>query len=155
MPHNKLLGFTEKLVHIKYFIFILSILSFSSFANDIIEFWAAEPEYLKTVKINVSQLYNENPDLHVIEFSIKRDPTKIESESEYFIYLKALDKADITRDPDPAVQAWAKSEGIEANEIAVYSAIFKLPKGEFKPYMLSVIQSRTFLHNKWAELVKP
>ena len=69
------LGFTEKLVHIKSFIFILSILSFSSFANDISEFWAAEPEYLKAVKINVSQLYNENPDLHVIEFSIKRDPT--------------------------------------------------------------------------------
>jgi len=142
-------------VHIKSIILIISILSFSSFANDISEFWAADPEYLKTVKINVSQLYNKNPDLHVIEFSIKRDPTKIESESEYFIYLKALDKADITLNLEPAVQAWAKSEGIEANEIAVYSAIFKLPKGEFKPYMLSVSQSRTFLNNKWAALVKP
>jgi len=149
------LGFTEKLVQIKFIIFIISLLSFSSFANDINEFWAAEPEYLKVVKINVSQLYNKNPDLLVLEFSIKRDPTNIESENEYFIYLKAIDKADITSDPDPAVQAWAKSEGIEANEIAVYSAIFKLPKGEFKPYMLSVIQSRTFLNNKWAELVKP
>jgi hypothetical protein len=155
LPLNGALGFTEKLVHIKSIIFIISLLSFTSFANDISEFWAAEPEYVKTVKINVSQLYNENPDLHVIEFSIKRDPTKIESEDEYFIYLKVLDKADITKDPDPAVQAWAKSEGIEANEIAVYSATFKLPRGEFKPYMLSVTQSRTFLNNKWAALVKP
>jgi hypothetical protein len=152
---TKLLVFTGKLVHIKSIIFIISLLSFSSFANDISEFWAAEPEYVNVVKNNVSQLYNETPDLHVIEFSIKRDPTKIESENEHFIYLKVLDKADITLELDPTVQSWAKSEGIEANEIAVYSAIFKLPKGEFKPYMLSVIQSRTFVNNKWAELVKP
>jgi len=155
LPLNRALGFTEKLVHIKSIIFIISLLSFSSLANEISEFWAAEPEYLKVVRINVSQLYNKNPDLHVLEYSIKRDTTKIESENEYFIYLKVLDKADITLDPDPAVQAWAKSEGVEANEIAVYSAIFQLPKGDFKPHMLSVIQSRSFLNNKWAELVKP
>ena len=91
----------------------------------------------------------------MIEFSIKRDPTRIESEDEYYIYLKAIDNADVTLDPDPAVQAWAKKQGIEANNIAVYSAIFKLPKGEFKPNMLSVIKSRTFLKHKWSKLIRP
>jgi hypothetical protein len=143
-------------VYIKSIIFfILSFLSLSSFANDINEFWAAEPEYVSFTKNYVSQIYDKKPNLHVIEFSVKRDPTKIESDNEYFIYLKVLDKADITNDTDPAVIAWAKSEGIEAKEVAVYIAIFKLPKNEFKPQFISLSQSRTFLNNKWAELVKP
>lgn len=119
------------------------------------EFLASESRYVEVLKDRVSSLYDRKPSLVVIEFSVKRDPTGFEAENELYIYLKALDKNDITEISDETTRNAMKSAGLDAQEISVYTGVFSIPRGNLKPEVLSIGNSRSPLNNKWAELVQP
>ncbi len=137
------------------FIFLIFISVFA-YSNEINELWGAEAAYKNKAESYISQLYSNKPELLVIEFSIKRNPTKIESELEHYVSLKALDKASIVNTEDPAILEWAKSNGTSAKDITVYDVVFELPKtNNISPVIMSVGQETGFLNNKWAELIKP
>ena len=137
------------------FIFLVFISTFA-YSNEIDEFWSKEAAYKNKAESYISQLYSNKPELLVIEFSIKRNPTKIESELEHYVFLKALDRASIIDTKDPAILEWAKSNGTSAKDITVYDVVFELPKTDnISPAIMSVGQKTGFLNNKWAELIKP
>ena len=137
------------------FIFLVFISTFA-YSNEIDDFWSKEAAYKNKAENYISQLYSDKPELLVIEFSIKRNPTKIESELEHYVFLKALDIASIIDTKDPAILEWAKSNGISAKDITVYDVVFELPKTDnISPTIMSVGQKTGFLNNKWAELIKP
>ena len=137
------------------FIFLVFISTFA-YSNEISEFWNAEAKFKNKAESYISQIYSNKPELLVIEFSIKRNPTKIESKLEHYVFLKALDKASIVETKDPAILEWANSTGTKAKDITVYDVVFELPKtSNINPVIMSVVQETDFLNNKWAELIKP
>ena len=128
---------------------LLVFISTFAYSNEIDDFWSKEASYKNKAENYISQLYSSKTDLLVIEFSIKRNPTKIESELEHYVFLKALDKASIIDTKDPAILEWAKSNGISAKDITVYDVVFELPKTDnISPSIMSVGQKTGFLNNK-------
>lgn len=141
----------------RFTLFTITVLFYCSgvLAQSIEEFFATENEYVKVLESHVTSLYEKKPNLVVIEFSVKRNPTGIESEKERYVYLKALDKNDITEISDEATKRAMESVGLELKEISIYNGVFKLPKSGLKPVVISVGNSRSPLNNKWAKLVQP
>ncbi|MBH0017053.1 hypothetical protein [Pseudoalteromonas sp. NGC95] len=135
------------------FIFLVFISTFA-YSNEIDEFWNTEAAYKNKAESYISQLYSNKPELLVIEFSIKRNQTKIESELEHYVFFKALDKASIVDTKDPVIREWAKSNSTSAKDITVYDVVFELPKtNNISPVIMSVGQETGILNNKWAELI--
>lgn len=140
----------------RIFVLVLSfILSGCSDSLAIEDFWNSEQEYISAIKKHAKEVFNEPTNLVVLEFSIKRNPTKIESDLDNYIYLKALNINDISDIKDENTKKAMLSLGLQPKQIRTFTGIFKVPEQGFNPVVVSVRKGREPINNKWTELIQP
>ncbi|MFW8632528.1 hypothetical protein [Vibrio natriegens] len=89
----------------------------------------------------------------LLEYSIKKDVSKVLVEQEKFLHVRAFDSNDRKEVEDGAAEEYMRANQMEPVEVAVYDVIFPLPTDSTTPpTMLRISSSYKVLNNKWAAL---
>ncbi|ALR18618.1 hypothetical protein [Vibrio natriegens] len=90
----------------------------------------------------------------LLEYSIKKDVSKVLVEQEKFLHVRAFDSNDRKEIEDGAAEEYMRANQMEPVEVvAVYDVIFPLPTDSTTPpTMLRISSSYKVLNNKWAVL---
>ena len=140
----------------RIFVLVFSfILSGCSDSLAIKDFWNSEQEYISAIQKHEKEVFSESTNLKVLEFSIKRNPTKIESDLDNYIYLKALNINDISDVKDENTRKAMISLGLQPKQIRTFTGIFKVPEQGFNPIVISIRKGREPISNKWTKLIQP
>jgi hypothetical protein len=122
--------------------------------SNITRFYELEDEYLSILHSYIGQLYDQSPDLVVVEYAIKRSATNIESDTEKYHIIKAIDRNSIRDIEDPFLKNAFEENGQVAKEIVVYNGVFEVPELYSTISMISV-GSTTELSNVYDVLLQP
>ncbi|WP_372379400.1 hypothetical protein ACBZ91_16805 [Vibrio natriegens] len=89
----------------------------------------------------------------LLEYSIKKDVSKVLVEQEKFLHVRAFGSNDRKEVEDGAAEEYMRANKMEPVEVSAYDVIFPLPTDSTTPpTMLRISSSYKVLNNKWAVL---